>query len=169
MEKIDGIGVIEAKEEAVKADKEQYWKLKIRQEGAEAVLTYSLWDYEAGTKVKKGEKVKFYYTEKEGTGFEGKPVTYRNIQSIGTLDKYEVDPELASKSDSQLAEQAPSESMKDIVHKESSGGRGGTPLTTNESIVRQVLYKVTGEILIKGTPAKEVNEYVKELEKGFYK
>lgn len=126
MNKQEDIGVIEAKEEAIKSsDNTQYWKFKITLEGAEKPLTFSCWDYEAGTKVKKGEKVKFYYTEKPGTGFEGKPITYRNIQSIGTLDKYKRDPDLGS--DSQLVRDAPSESMKDIVHKESVGGSGGLP------------------------------------------
>ena len=171
MEKIDAIGVIEDKEEAVKSSENtKYQKFKITLEGAEKPLTFSCWDYQAGTKVKKGEKVKFYYTEKESIGFEDRPVIYRNIQSIGTLDKYEKDPNLGS--DEELAKQAPPESIvsrKEIVHKESSGGRGEpSSLSTNQSIVRQVLYKVASELLVKATPAKEVNEYVKELEQGFY-
>ena len=40
--------------------------------------------------------------------------------------------------------------------------------TTDKLIVRQVLYKVAAELLEKGTPAAKVNEYVKQLEVGFY-
>ena len=53
------------------------------------------------------------------------------------------------------------------MQKESSGGVG-EPLTTNQSIVRQVLYKCTAEVILKGAPVEEFNKYAKELEKGFY-
>ena len=39
---------------------------------------------------------------------------------------------------------------------------------TNKIIVRQVLYKVAAELLEKGTPATKVNQFVRELEQGFY-
>ena len=39
---------------------------------------------------------------------------------------------------------------------------------TERSIVRQVLYKVAAELLEKGASASKVNEFVKELEVGFY-
>lgn len=41
-------------------------------------------------------------------------------------------------------------------------------IETEKSIVKQVLYKVAAELLDKGTPATKVNEFVKELELGFY-
>lgn len=40
---------------------------------------------------------------------------------------------------------------------------------TKKSIVRQVLYKVAGELLEKGIAAQKVNEYVEILERGFYR
>ena len=40
--------------------------------------------------------------------------------------------------------------------------------TTDKLIVRQVLYKVASELLEKNTPATRVNEFVKQLEVGFY-
>ena len=119
--------------------------------------------------VKEGEEYLVYLDAKWG-----------NVKSfVPSKDGLTEDPKLKNKSDEQLAKEAPSESMKDVVHKEKVVGSkptsiretqgGGSPtLSTNESIVRQVLYKVAGEILVKGTPAKEVNEYVKELEEGFY-
>ncbi len=94
---------------------------------------------------------------------EGK---YENVKSFVPTDSFQ-DPELAGKSDKQLANDAPRESMKDVVKE--SGGVGTPTISTNESIVRQVLYKCAAELLVKATPAKEVNEYVKELEEGFYK
>ena len=57
--------------------------------------------------------------------------------------------------------------MKDVMQESQS--EGVVTLSTNESIVRQVLYKCASELLFKGSPAKEVNEFVKELEKGFYR
>lgn len=39
---------------------------------------------------------------------------------------------------------------------------------TDKLIVRQVLYKCASELLEKNTPASKVNQYVKELEAGFY-
>ena len=161
----EGIGVIEEKSEATKKDGEVYWKYKIVLDGVGSPLTFSQWSFEEGKEVRTGTKVKLFWTEKQGTGFEGKPVTYRNINSIGPTEVYETS--MAGQSDEQLAKQAPKESLKDKVHKESRGGVGET-LTTNQSIVRQVLYKVASELLVKGTPAKEINDYVKELEKGFY-
>ena len=40
--------------------------------------------------------------------------------------------------------------------------------TTNKLIIRQVLYKCASELLEKGTPAAKVNQFVRELEQGFY-
>ena len=139
----ESIGVIESKEECVKkSDESQYWKLKIILDGAEKPLTFSLWDYDAGTKVKTGEKVKFDYSEKPGTGFEGKPVTYRNIQSIGTLEKYEKDPFFKNKSDKELTNLAPPQSMKEKAHEEKKETGGVSSYQDRESrrqtmIVRQ--------------------------------
>ena len=166
MEVKEAEGIIESKEEATKKDGELYWRYKINIEGN--VLTMSQWNYDDGKEVRAGQKVLVTWSEKEGTGMRG-PVTYRNIASIGHKEKYaQRDPKLGS--DDELTNQAPSNSIvqrKDL-HKESRGG-----LSTNESIVRQVLYKCASELLkmgFKGTPclAKEVNEYVKDLEKGFY-
>ena len=130
----EGIGVIEEKTEQLKKNGiDQHWKFKIVLDGAQNPLTFSLWDYDAGTKVKVGEQIKFYWSEKPGKGFEGKDVTYRNIQSIGTPDKY--DPNLP-KSDKELAKQAPKESMKDVAHKEKVEGigvqTGGVPQSYQE-------------------------------------
>jgi|TARA_Y100000310_G_scaffold344207_1_gene455729 hypothetical protein len=129
-----GIGIIESKEEAVKKSGEQYWKFKIILDGAEKPLTFSLWEYDAGTKVKRGEQVKFYWTEKEGKGFEGQPITYRNIVSIGSIGKYERDSEFSKLSDAELAKQAPANSMKEIDEEK---GSGVAPPDTQRMIVRQ--------------------------------
>ncbi|MBI2580716.1 hypothetical protein HYV85_02810 [Candidatus Woesearchaeota archaeon] len=45
---------------------------------------------------------------------------------------------------------------------------GQRSITTETSIIRQVLYKVAAELLEKGAPAAKVNDFVKELEAGFY-
>jgi len=149
-------GIIESKEEATKKDGEFYWKYKINIEGK--VSTMSQWNYEDGKEVKTGQEVLVTWTEKT-VGQN----TYKNIASIGPKEKYVPrDPKLGT--DEQLAEQAPPNS---IMHKEESLG-SSQELSTNQSIVRQVMYKCTAEMLPEGIPAKEFIEYAKELEKGFY-
>ena len=93
---MDGIGTIESKEESLKKDGEKYWKFKIILEGEPDALTFSLWDYKVGQEVSTGDDVKVFWTEKAGQGLHG-TLTYRNINSIGSLDKY------AKKTDEQLA------------------------------------------------------------------
>ena len=144
----EGTGTIDEKSEAVTKKKDKYWKFKI--DG----LSYSMFEHEAGTNVGVGDKVKMYWTEKPGVNpNSGDPIVYRNLTSIGKEENYE--------------EKTPEQLIK--VENEVKSQSSYTPtLDTNTSIVRQVLYKVAGEILVKGTPSEEVNKYVKELEKGFY-
>ena len=105
----EDIGTIEEKSEAVKKDgKENYWRYKITISDGHT-YTFSQWNFEDGKEIHVGDKVKLFWTEKEGTGAHG-PVTYRNINSLATLkniEKYEKDPELAKKSDEELAKEAP--------------------------------------------------------------
>jgi len=119
----EGLGTIEEKSEAM-SKKGEYWRYKIRMDGDEDAkypTSFSMWDYEAGNKVKVGDYVKVFWEENPGKS-HGKDITYRNLKSIGTSDKYEKDPKLGS--DEQLGRNAPKESMKEILHKETSGEVG---------------------------------------------
>ena len=124
----EGIGVIESKEEQVKAsDKSKYWKFKIVMDGAQSAITFSLWDYEAGVGVSIGQKIKAFWTEKEGTNKYG-VVTYRNLNSMGPTDKYEHNQQTFPTTDPNPpnVEDAPKESLKPILHKERSGSSAPT-------------------------------------------
>ncbi len=146
----EAVGIIEKKEECVTKKGDKYWKFVING------LTYSLFsDFEAGSKVSTNEKVKIVWTEKEGTGPKG-PITYRNLSAIfpQSID-YQKD---SDKTVAKVEHEVQAEEVKDSQE-----------LSTNESIVRQVLYKVAAEMLATGATANEVNSYVIELERGFYK
>lgn len=75
----EGNGTIIQKSEAITKKGDKYWKFNIEVEGKGK--TYSLFEYEAGTKVSVGDQVKIFWTEKEGT-FNNRPITYRNLNSI---------------------------------------------------------------------------------------
>ena len=165
MEVKEGFGKVEEKSEAVKKDgTDKYWRYKIALNDGE-VLTFSQWKYDEGKEIHLGDEVKLFWTEKEGQGVHG-PVTYRNINSIGPTEAYKAnaEPVISKKSDKELANEAPKST---ILHKENGGGVG-EPLTINQSIVRQVMYKIAAEANVKGIPAKDLITYARELEKGFY-
>ena len=146
----EAVGIIEKKEECVTKKGDKYWKFVING------LTYSLFsDLEAGSKVSTNEKVKIVWTEKEGTGPKGS-ITYRNLSAIfpQSVD-YQKD---SDKTVAKVENEVQAEEVKDSQE-----------LSTNESIVRQVLYKVAAEMLATGATASEVNSYVIELDRGFYK
>ena len=186
----EAIGTIESKEEKAKKDGELFWKYLITIDGS--TLTFSQWKYEEGKDVRTGSKVKVFWTEKEGQGQHG-PITYRNINSIGTLDKYEatqtastVDPAFKYKTDEQLAEQAPKEALKEVVHKEGSGVSGvsgGTPTTYGQKedrrqllIVRQSALNYATQLAVcelawqgqlEGVTINKMKEKIKEIAKEY--
>ena len=67
-EVFEGKGKIESKEEGKSQKNEKYWKFKITLKGEETAKTFSLWEYEAGTGISKGDEVGMFWTEKEGKG-----------------------------------------------------------------------------------------------------
>lgn len=71
-EVLEGTGIVDNKEEAIKKDGTKYWKFKI--DGK----TFSCWEYDMGNSVSKGDKVGLFWTEAPGPG----TVVYRNITSI---------------------------------------------------------------------------------------
>jgi len=71
----EGEGLIEKKEENTTKKGDPYWKFVI--DGK----TYSLFEYEAGKGVRVGDHVGMYWTESQRS-FGGKPITYRNLNSI---------------------------------------------------------------------------------------
>ena len=122
----EGVGVIETKEEAM-SKKGKYWRYKIRMDGDEDAkypTSFSMWEYEAGSKVNTGEHVKVFWEENPGKNAVGKDVTYRNIKSIGPVEKYketgvpQVDPNPPNPDD------APKGTLKPIVQQEISGSEG---------------------------------------------
>lgn len=102
-EEFEGIGIIEEKIEAM-SKKGAYWKYKIILEGKGNPNTFNFFDYEAGSKVKTGDKVKVYWYENEGE-YEGQPITYRNVRSIFKVNGDFQDPVLSKKSDTHLAKE----------------------------------------------------------------
>ena len=89
-------GIIISKEEALTKKDKKYWKFKIEREGKADM--FSLWEYEAGEKVSVEDQVKLFWTEKEGTGKMGQPITYRNLNSIYREDEAPVEEVEASHS-----------------------------------------------------------------------
>ncbi len=145
----EAVGIIEKKEECVTKKKDKYWKFVING------LTYSLFsDFEAGSKVNVKGKVKLIWTEKENPKNSESP--YRNLSAIFPQGvDYQKD---SDKIVAKVENEVQAEEVKDSQE-----------LSTNESIVRQVLYKVAAEMLATGATANEVNSYVIELDRGFYK
>ena len=138
-EGLNAIGVIESKEEAVKKDWVEYWKYKITLKGETNSQTFSQWNYEEGKEIHVGDIYMLFWTEKEGTGAHG-PITYRNINSIGPVEKYGKDPELAKKTDAQLADEAPKSTMKEVIQeKENPKGVEGSPSSYLEREERKQL------------------------------
>lgn len=86
-EVFDGIGIIQEKLEKVSKKNKSYWKYKIAMEDDPAVIKiFNFFDYEAGSKVKSGDKVKLYWYEKEGDAGYGEQL-FRNVRSIFAVDK----------------------------------------------------------------------------------
>ena len=74
-EVFEGEGTIEKKEDGITKKGDPYFKFII--DGK----TYSLFEHEAGKGVKIGDHVGMYWTETPSS-FNGKPITYRNLNSI---------------------------------------------------------------------------------------
>ena len=149
----EAVGILEKKEECVTKKGDKYWKFVING------LTYSLFsDFEAGSKVSTNEKVKIVWTEKENPKNSESP--YRNLSAIfpQSIDYQKDSDKIVAKVEHEVKSGTDAEEVKDSQE-----------LSTNESIVRQVLYKVAAEMLATSSTANEVNSYVIELERGFYK
>ena len=125
MEINEGYGTIVEKSEGVDKNDKKFWKFRINVDDEEN--TFGLFEYDAGLAVDVKKTYYMTWTEKEAQGQFGK-IIYRTIKSIGEPKQYEKDPVLAKKTDKQLADEAPSESMrkKDIVHGERKGGGSST-------------------------------------------
>jgi len=124
----EGTGIIENKEEA-NSKKGKYWRYKIRMnddKDAKYPTSFSMWDYEGGSKVSVDDEVKVFWEENAGKNKVGQEVTYRNIKSIGLVKDYEPDPRLGNMTNEELVQEAPLETVKDVIQKE-SGERGGSP------------------------------------------
>jgi len=161
-------GIVESKEEKKTKKGNKYWKFVIDKK------TYNLFkDVEAGDKVGVDDRVKITWTESPNPMDENKP--YRNLNAI-FLDEETVD--IEHDSDEKLArvnkevDKALFKCNKEGCTETKEHGHTRVSkfeMSTNESIVRQVLYKVAGELLATGTEAAIVNDYVETLERGFYR
>ena len=132
MEIKEGYGTIEEKSEGIDKNNKKYWKFKIRCEDGK-VNTFGLFEYDVGLAVSVGQQKYITWTEKEGQGQFG-AIMYRNIKSIGDAAQYKKDPELAKKSDNQLATEAPPSSLKEAErpHTPSASVGGGSPQPYNQ-------------------------------------
>ena len=81
-EPLEGSGIIDEKIEAKTKKDKLYWKFKING------MTFNMFEYDAGTKVSTGDKVKYFYIENKGE-FQGNEVTFRNLKSIFKDTEYE--------------------------------------------------------------------------------
>ncbi len=123
-EEFEGVGVIEEKSEAM-SKKGKFWKYKIRLADEDFARTFNFFDYDAGTQVSVGDKVKLYWYENEadiGFGLQ----TFRNLKSIfktnGTPD-----PVLSKLPDKEL-----SKAEREVDN--AIGGRGQIPSAKSTEI-----------------------------------
>jgi septal ring-binding cell division protein DamX len=77
---LDGVGAVEQKQEAMTKNQKPYWKFVI------SGKTYSLFEHAAGVNIQVGMPVNLTWTETQGTGKTGSPITYRNLKSIYPAD-----------------------------------------------------------------------------------
>ncbi len=155
----EGKGIVEEKSEHITKKQDKYWKFKI------GGKTYSIFEFEAGKGISVGDEVQMYWTEKEGS-YEGKPITYRNLNSISSIGDSRI-----SKTDAEL-EQENKQVDKAI------GGSGEPPKSTfgtiqqerERKIVKQTCIKAAAKFLSnKDSSISELITIAEKLESWVYK
>ncbi len=86
-------------------------------------------------RIEEGKEYKLYEESTDEAEKYWRVTAFVNMEDVAFKD-----PEIANKTDEQLAEQAPQESLKDKVHKEGSGGKGGSPTTYNDGARTGMLF-----------------------------
>ncbi len=128
-------------------------------------------------RIEEGKEYKLYEESTDEAEKYWRVTAFVNMDDVAFKD-----PEIANKSDAELARQAPKESMKDVVHKESGGASGGTPTPyerTQLLIVRQnaltnatqavtAIYTWKAQAGEKFT-VEDVEKEIKKLQKEFAK
>lgn len=145
----EGSGLLEKKEECLTKKGDKYWKFII--DGK----TFSLFEYEAGLGISVGNQVGMYWTETQGD-FNGKPITYHNLNSIYLLEDEVVktNTEAKNTTPSQFKQEKNMQAVKDYAEKDADKFELG--------MAKNLAGEILCQLVAKGKDIADCKEIIKQ-------